>query len=31
MGFNDKGMVLADGCGDTNGRAQINKNLYLTR
>lgn len=25
IGFQDKGMVLAGGCGDTNGRPQIDK------
>ena len=31
IGFNDKGMVLAGGCGDTNGRPQIDKTEHLTR
>ena len=31
MGFNDKGMVLAGGCGDTNGKPQINKTQHLER
>lgn len=29
IGFHDKGMVLAGGCGDTNGRPQIEKTGYL--
>lgn len=29
IGFNDKGMILAGGCGDTNGKAQIDKTNYL--
>lgn len=29
IGFNDKGMVLAGGCGDTNGKPQIDKTGYL--
>ncbi len=29
IGFNDKGMLLAGGCGDTNGRPQIDKTDYL--
>ena len=29
IGFHDKGMLLAGGCGDTNGRPQIEKNDYL--
>lgn len=29
IGFNDKGMVLAGGCGDTNGRPQIDKTRHL--
>ena len=29
IGFHDKGMLLAGGCGDTNGRPQIDKTDYL--
>lgn len=29
IGFHDKGMLLASGCGDTNGRPQIEKTDYL--
>ena len=29
MGFQDKGMLLAGGCGDTNGKPQIEKTGYL--
>ncbi|EOS40287.1 hypothetical protein C808_01258 [Lachnospiraceae bacterium M18-1] len=29
IGFRDKGMLLAGGCGDTNGKAQIDKTKYL--
>lgn len=29
IGFQDKGMVLAGGCGDTNGKPQIHKTNYL--
>lgn len=29
IGFQDKGMILAGGCGDTNGKAQIDKTDYL--
>lgn len=29
IGFQDKGMLLAGGCGDTNGLAQIAKTKYL--
>ena len=29
IGFCDKGMFLAGGCGDTNGKAQINKTNNL--
>ena len=29
IGFNDKGMLLAGGCGDTNGKPQINKTRHL--
>lgn len=28
-GFHDRGMVLAGGCGDTNGKPQIDKTVYL--
>ena len=31
MGFQDKGMLLAGGCGDTNGRPLIEKTDYLSR
>ncbi len=31
IGFRDKGMVLAGGCGDTNGRPQIDKTDYLEK
>ena len=31
IGFHDKGMVLAGGCGDTNGKAQIEKTEYLEK
>lgn len=31
IGFCDKGMVLAGGCGDTNGRPQIGKTPHLQR
>lgn len=31
IGFHDKGMLLAGGCGDTNGRPQIDKTDYLIR
>lgn len=30
IGFKDKGMLLAGGCGDTNGKPQIGKTNYLT-
>lgn len=30
IGFHDKGMVLAGGCGDTNGKPQISKTSHLT-
>ncbi len=30
IGFHDKGMVLAGGCGDTNGKPQIGKTGHLT-
>ncbi len=30
IGFKDKGMVLAGGCGDTNGKPQIDKTGHLT-
>ena len=29
IGFHDKGMILAGGCGDTNGKPQIGKTPYL--
>lgn len=29
IGFQDKGMLLAGGCGDTNGSPQIEKTGYL--
>lgn len=29
IGFHDRGMVLAGGCGDTNGRPQIDKTAHL--
>jgi multimeric flavodoxin WrbA len=29
IGFKDKGMVLAGGCGDTNGKPQIDKTEHL--
>ena len=29
IGFHDRGMLLAGGCGDTNGRPQIDKTDYL--
>ena len=29
IGFRDRGMLLAGGCGDTNGRPQIEKTGYL--
>ncbi len=31
IGFNDKGMILAGGCGDTNGKAQIDKTEHLNQ
>ena len=30
IGFRDKGMLLAGGCGDTNGMPQIDKTEHLT-
>lgn len=30
IGFHDKGMLLAGGCGDTNGKPQIHKTNHLT-
>lgn len=30
IGFNDKGTLLAGGCGDTNGKPQIEKTSHLT-
>lgn len=29
IGFHNKGMLLAGGCGDTNGKPQINKTNHL--
>ena len=29
IGFHDRGMVLAGGCGDTNGKPRIDKTGYL--
>ncbi len=29
IGFHDKGMLLAGGCGDTNGKPQISKTIHL--
>ena len=29
IGFQDKGMLLAGGCGDTNGKPQIDKTNHL--
>lgn len=29
MGFKDKGMLLAGGCGDTNGKSKIDKTKHL--
>lgn len=29
IGFRDRGMILAGGCGDTNGKPQIRKTKYL--
>lgn len=31
IGFKDKGMVLAGGCGDTNGKPQIDKTGHLQK
>ncbi len=31
IGFKDKGMLLAGGCGDTNGKPQIDKTDYLQK
>lgn len=31
IGFNDKGVLLAGGCGDTNGRPCIEKIPHLQR
>lgn len=31
IGFRDKGMVLAGGCGDTNGKPQIDKTEHLKK
>lgn len=30
IGFHDKGMLLAGGCGDTNGKPKIDKTPHLT-
>lgn len=29
IGFKDRGMILAGGCGDTNGKPQIDKTNHL--
>lgn len=31
IGFQDRGMLLAGGCGDTNGKAQIGNTDYLQK
>ena len=31
IGFHDKGMLLAGGCGDTNGRPGIGETEYLEK
>lgn len=31
IGFTDKGMILAGGCGDTNGKPQIGKTDWLNQ
>ncbi len=31
IGFRDRGMLLAGGCGDTNGSPQIGKTAHLER
>lgn len=31
IGFKDRGMLLAGGCGDTNGKPQIDKTTYLQK
>lgn len=31
IGFKDKGMLLAGGCGDTNGKPQIQETDYLNK
>lgn len=31
IGFHDKGMLLAGGCGDTNGKPQIDKTEWLEK
>lgn len=31
IGFHDRGMILAGGCGDTDGKAQIDKTDHLTK
>lgn len=30
IGFHDKGMLLAGGCGDTNSKPHIDKTEHLT-
>ena len=29
IGFHDRGMLLAGGCGDTNGKPQIDKTSHM--
>ena len=31
IGFQDKGMLLAGGCGDTNGKAKIEQTEHLKK
>ena len=31
IGFHDKGMLLAGGCGDTNGKPQIDQTEHLKK
>lgn len=31
IGFHDRGMLLAGGCGDTNGQPQIDKTKHLQK
>ncbi len=31
IGFHDKGVLLAGGCGDTNGKPQIERTEHLNR